>query len=755
MALAKKGHILIAVTLMTVLLVACSGTADIAANIDSKSIYRNTYVEPKAASAPLDSSEDYDGFAKVGETDALKLFYNKDNDVIEVHNKQSGYVWSSMVDWEGYGYEKPNPIQKATTGSMFAIVYTDIVSNEGKLNIVYTNNEPSKRSFELLENGISLKYEFTMLKMTVVLNITLDGDELELSFPSKDIEEGSRNLLMALQLMPAFGASNHQDSGYILYPDGCGALLRYENYNNRPNNLNSLTWGAYSAYDCDIEDYFLSSGIIKDYVSAAPKYEATMPVFGVKKGDDGYLAYATLGDAQSKIDVGPEGYIVDFNRACFEFQYRNTFEIAMSNITAGSSSNTKEGLKVDKKRMNQDYSVRYHFLSGEDANYSGMAKTYRAYLLENGMLANTASSTVPLALDLFCGITEDRMLIDKFISMTTFDQAEDISQELLDAGVTSQSITLKGWAKNGYGIFPSPQSAAGQLGGNSGLSALMKYATNNNLQLFAQVNPTLAMSSNSGFMVRSDAVYKGNTLAFSDKTGTYYLLSPMAVSKQLMKLNNKLQSLGSIGLSLDGMTRYVYEDYKEDAASMRTATTATWQDILSSLSGPIAAETGNQYALAYADRLYNIPTSSSLTNISDEEVPFYQMVVHGSISYSSNAGNLFYDRQLQKLQWIEFGCMPYFELAYKSADQLKYTTYNRLYTSYYKDWIDDAVSIYKEFNTTLASIWDCAMTEHTRLSEDLVKITYENGTVIYINYGDAPASADGNKIPAKDYIVIN
>ena len=280
------------------------------------------------------------------------------------------------------------------------------------------------------------------------------------------------------------------------------------------------------------------------------------------------------------------------------------------------------------------------------------------------------------------------------------------------------------------------------------------YTATNKFSLFTQVNPLLAVSGNNGFSVREQAVCAGNLLPFSNNTNTYYLLSPQAVIHNTLDTVQRLQSLGTIGLSLEGVSRYVYENYAENTRSMRSDTAAFWQDLLASLKNPVAVERGNQYALAYADRIYNIPTASSRTSLSDEDVPFLQMVVHGSIPYSSNARNLFYDEKIQKLQWIEYGCMPYFELTAQRANQLKYTNYNRLYTSYYEDWLDDAVSLYQEFNSTLAGTWDSVIHQHTRLSPNLVKLVYESGKTVYINYGKEVAEADGHTIAAQDYTAI-
>ena len=44
------------------------------------------------------------------------------------------------------------------------------------------------------------------------------------------------------------------------------------------------------------------------------------------------------------------------------------------------------------------------------------------------------------------------------------------------------------------------------------------------------------------------------------------------------------------------------------------------------------------------------------------------------------------------------------------------------------------------------------MTEHTRLSTNVVRIRYENGTQLYINYGKSDVTVDGHAIKAQSYV---
>ncbi|MCL2884073.1 MAG: DUF5696 domain-containing protein, partial [Oscillospiraceae bacterium] len=266
--------------------------------------------------------------------------------------------------------------------------------------------------------------------------------------------------------------------------------------------------------------------------------------------------------------------------------------------------------------------------------------------------------------------------------------------------------------------------------------------------------------ANASINIRRDAVYQANTnplVGQGDTGNVFYLFSPFAARRNVDTLLSQLSSIPGLGLAIDGAGRYVFNDYRSDDLSLRDSTEATWAAMFNDVTQngtPLAVGFGNQYALAGTQRLYDMPTDTSGTSLCDETVPFTQMVVHGSIAYTSTAGNLFFDQQLQKLQWIEFGCEPYYELTYQRASALRYTIYNKLYTSYYGDWIDDAAAVYQEFNTTLAGIWDSQMLSHERVG-DIVTVKYACGKTIEINYGSADATVNGQTVPAMDYIVVN
>jgi hypothetical protein len=100
-----------------------------------------------------------------------------------------------------------------------------------------------------------------------------------------------------------------------------------------------------------------------------------MPIFGIKAGSQALLGVVEQGQEAAKIIATPAGVITSLNWITAEFWYSQW--IIMRTSRQGS------GIRIfDENPIPGDRSVRFYFLAGEDANYVGMAKAYRSYLME-------------------------------------------------------------------------------------------------------------------------------------------------------------------------------------------------------------------------------------------------------------------------------------------------------------------------------------------------------------------------------------
>lgn len=693
-----------------------------------------------------------EGYELIDQTSILSFYFNKETHVLALEDRRNGYIWSSALDESLYDHKKMNKLWQSTVKSIFVLKYTQVDSTKCVVQTVTSEGAPSSFKCEKSGNKLLLDYYFTDIKIGLTVEIGIEGDAMVVSIPYGSIKEDGEHGIVSIEVLPFFGAANKSIDGYVLYPDGCGAIMMYRNKDNKPKSMVKYTYYVYGNEKVDMD--------VNRAMENNNMYNAMLPVFGVKNEGNAFLAITSKGDSDAQINLSMEGYMVDFNRTAFEYTYRHLFDIILSNVQVNSSNiaMSSKGLKADKKLIEQDYEARYVFLHGKEANYSGMANAYRDYLIKSGGIKKAIENngSIPLAVDFLMGIMEDRLLFDKFITMTSFKQAEEITERFIDKGIEALQVKLAGWIRGGYGKYPINWPPEGRVGGTDGLMGYYCYAKEKNIDLFMQVNFIDAMNGSGGFSKRNDVVYQGNTKQVSDYTGKLYWLNPAASFGMYETFMNELAKCGNLGVAFEETGEIIYHDYNKNYPCGRMQTMAYWEKMLgaASQSRGLAVEGGNAYALRYADRLFGIPADTSEYFFTDEAVPFYQMVVHGLIPYTTVAGNLFHDPVKQKLKWVEYGCMPYYELTYLKSREIKYTNYNSLFTSHYEEWIDTAAGIYKEFNERLGSIWSEYMTGHEKLSNGLVKVSYSNGTVIYINYGDLDVVHGGHIVKAQDYLVL-
>ena len=125
------------------------------------------------------------------------------------------------------------------------------------------------------------------------------------------------------------------------------------------------------------------------------------------------------------------------------------------------------------------------------------------------------------------------------------------------------------------------------------------------------------------------------------------------------------------------------------------------------------------------------------------------------LEIGAGPGNLTHDVSEARLAWAEYGCVPYFELTYTGAEQMMETSYNRLYSSAFEEWLPTAKAVYQEYRESFAPLATSFMVGHERIDGNVVKVTYDNGTAVYVNYGTADWAKGGVRVRARDYAIVH
>ncbi len=696
-------------------------------------------------------------YVSIAKTDSLELFYNEAKGAIQVKNLENGYIWKSIVDEEVYaGFEKKNAQWVAYMKSPITISYNDLKKRDSGTKTIYAGRDLGYLATEYIENGVSVTYNFNKPGITVVVEYVLDGDELVVKVPVDKIAEETKFAVTTVEVLPFFGAAGNEKSGYLFYPDGSGAITTFENVTTRPANVKAAYLYTYTNKEVSFRNMWDEE--------MYNRYTAAMPVFGIKVNDNALFSYATEGAENVGININASGVVIDLNRMSFTANVRNVYTVDMYSMSAGSGT-TATGSKVqrvDKLLIPEDKVIRYGFLTGDDADYSGMAATYREYLLENGLLNDSIDSNedMPLALNLLMGTTKEGMVFDEYITMTSFENVQEILDRLSAAGVKNAEVVLQAWMKD-YDEYEY-WGPASQLGGKSGLKDLNNYLDTAALSnVYLENGFMFASSDTNGLQEDEEVAYDGLDIevSFENMDGVMqYMMNPLAAYNRNKDFLEKLEKYNNFGVAYEDVAKYVYADFNE----YNTFTKAEAVNQLRALLGDtdatdrnVATNGSNQYAYTYTDYIYGLREESFGLSITDYSVPFTQMVLSGNVSYSTEgAGNLAYDLDIQKLKWIENGAVPYFYLTYESALNLRDTDYDTVFSSTYSDWEQTVIDTYTEFYNNLNCVYGEQMIDHKIITKDLIRVEYANGVVIYINYNEKEAKADGVKIPAKNYVVI-
>lgn len=672
----------------------------------------------------------------VAENGSFRFDYDEEGADVYITDKRSGKVWSNTVDESYYTVELTN---RNTLSQLMTVTFA---SEEGKISMVNVfDNGANAGNFKLAhryaEEEVILTMSVASGTISFDIHMGINEDGFYYKIPAEGVKETGSDMLVNIQMMPTFGAAVAGEEGYTLLPDGSGTLIYHKTYDD-PNARLYM----YPFYGTDVQDI---QEIAKN--SEQGYHNLMLPVYGISHGDGAMLAAVTSGEADTILNIAPAGFrFSGLNRAYLTFNYR---------IYYSTTVNGSDYIQIIPHNYVSDRSVQIFLLDKEHNTYSDMAVAYRGYLERAGKLKDREDTgSIPLVVDLVMGASESSLFGKKLISATTYSQAAEIVSDLSES-ISDLSVILEGWGSGGCDTLPTSPSLEKKFGGKSGWKKLLAACEKADAALYLNMDFVNANEKTGEFNNRKDTIRSGFGTVVND--GERYLLNPVRVLEDLYGSAVKKRNLPEDGfLRFDTIGNLLTYDHSKSGATSRTAAQRAYEQVLARASeqmDQVAVTGGNQYVLPYATLVSEIPYTNSDYYLGDKAVPFYQIVVHGSVDYTSSAGNHAYDLAYQKLKWIETGSVPYFILTYDSPVVLNKTDRNDLFSSEYSVWKDTVKEIAGEFNDRLGGVWNQKIMRHEE-NGGLVVITYENGARIYINYTDNSVEMDGVSVPAMDYSVV-
>lgn len=615
-------------------------------------------------------------------------------------------------------------------------------------DVGYTNEE-----YEYDMARINVERASADAAFNITLLYTLEGNDLVVSIPLDQVMYNDGYPIKSISLLPGFGAGHLEDTGFILVPDGNGGVINFNNgkidQNTYYGNLYGWDWAS------------LRKQVNNETL-------CTFPVFGISRNGASCVCMIEEGAQWSSLTADVSGRLTSYNTVY------NTFTLIHGDPYDASDRDINAKYMFEQEIPEGKLVQRYRFLETDDV--SGMAGAYRDYL-QNGILKEhpEVQENAPVYVELLGAVdkVQQRMGIPSLlpVSMTTYKQAGEILDRLTGDGFNDFSIGYTGWMNGGLNQkILNKVNLLGELGSEKDLKDFLAKAKEKGIPSY--LDGLTAFSRNSGvfdgFVYVRDAAklttqeivslrtYSTVWYGPDKNTQEYFLLKPALMKKHAEVLQKAAEKYGAAGVAFRDVGSILSSDYNRKSLVNRAQSRELQKEILQNVrtaGQKVLTKKGFDFTLNLSDLIVDMDFDGGNYGIIDYYAPFYPMVVHGLVNYTGKSINLSDDMETVMLLTAESGAGLYFTLTAESAQKLQNTFYSTYYGADMNLMYDRLSAMWKRYREETAGLNRVAITDITR-EGSLSVTTYENGTKIYVNFGEVPASRDGVQIPAREYVVV-
>ncbi len=596
------------------------------------------------------------------------------------------------------------------------------------------------------------------------MEYVLSDDGLRVSVVNEDIQQLKRNDLLKYGLLPYFGCASAGETGYLVLPDGSGAIMEYD--------IDPAVAAKYNEYYADVYGrdpaYTLKS--VKNNTQTV-----LVPTFGLCREQGGLFTWVEQGEALSSILAYPANMVTGYCNAYFEATYRGIDEALLQEMTANEKSvKVLSQTAVSLPR----YTVYYGFVEQASPDYATLASRVRNYMTEQMDLAPLTDTNVPLYLELIGSVAGTKSFLgipyETQKALTDYEEASSLITALHEKGVDHIVLSYLGWSdETPYRQMNVKGNASGELGGAKKLEELLSLLSEKGDRVFLTDDRVRLYESGNGLSLNTDSA--------RDLTGgiMYGMLYQRSVYRKDVDglrwtylKNNLLPETGAAfatamsrwaidGLGVWGLGSTLYSDnhksvLQERNASDRQQALAYAQSALQALrgEGDLLVDAAHSYAYPYATDVTSLPLTSSRYASFTADVPFLPILLHGYVSYSSGAINLRSDDETYFLRAVEYGALPLYTFADTSEESLLETEFSWLTSPDANAWMDILAKRQEALQSLFAAVRCKTIVGHVCVDTDVYVTTYDGGIRIAVNYRDEAVEVDGVAVPARGFAVL-
>lgn len=724
------------------------------------------------------------------ENETFVYGFKETRDVLYVTDKRNGYTWTTGLDIapakevkaalrkdEALGKEplesKMNETFTAIANSFVTLEYYDDSNNIKRLPSS-GEGATSVLSQVVSEEGhfiLDVTYEEPEIALRVHLYLNEAGYDVAIG--QDEITGPGTESLAAVLLSPFLGASGgeyqvydeetgkHGDKikkpeipGYVFVPDGSGALIRFNDYNVSLKAYEAKIYGNNIAKD--------TYNIVNEYDSFVPFKTPVMPVFGISHGQDqnAFVGYATKGDAHMEVVVVPEENTTLYTWAYPRFTYNNLFHQVFNKRGDGYFT-------LGEDQDAYDIHFSYDFLAGDgttgySADYVGMAKSYRDYLIDSGILTVKPSTEgkIPMRVDFVMSDQKKSVIGYENAVTTTADGALKILEDMVDDQGYNLNVGLLGWQDGGITVAkPWATDFSGQIGSKGQFRDLLTQAGALGIDV-SMTTDYVNINSNQMTLISNAAKHRNGwyltRFLWGDVPFTEFAYAkPEKAVSWLDKQAKDLQDLGITSHSIEGIPSMLYSSYGNDPLDEEGVIKA-YQEALNELSTDLKLnlKRPNQYLWQYTDRYLDIPVYPTQFLIETDTVPFLQLVLSGTMEMYGPYSNFSFYGDKDVLRMIDYNIYPSFVLTDGPAYLLSTTNSLNYYSTEYDQYKEVMAKVYDRVNLALGAVKDELWVDRTVLTDGIIKNTYSGGTQVVINYTDDPYKYEDVTLGPLSFAVI-
>ena len=681
-------------------------------------------------------------YIQCGQSGGLTLSFQPNTTQFKVVNSDDGSVWNSNPQNPSEDINASN-LDRLRMMSLLELEYTNTdTKKRTSLNIYTSNVRSEKYEIFTIKNGVVFKYNVTEVGKYIFLAVYLENNNLISEFWYEDSENKSENVkISSVSILPYFVRGSMYDKGYLFLPDGSGALVDFSD--------TIKTESLYSRPFYGYEPTLLTS----DYYLDVNQYSVYIPVYGARVNDSAIMAICEDGVELGVLSAEACGQTSSYARAYTNYTLLNSVEYSVGNYDTELFDNAELSLNNLK--------TRYVFLSGKDADYSGMARTYRNYLVKKNGLTLHDTSPETLYADVYAAVIKKVSTFgipyDKTILLTNNEQLESMVENLNKAGVEDIVVRYRMWNDDeikGNKVNASAGAKGISIEKINDISGADIYPAILNIQTYSKGNYLDHLINASKSITQLPFSWESYSLSNLNENGdTEYRVSVEWFKKNNMKLISKLKKKEINNIALGDVANSLYCDYKGKGYK-RDKTLSVMLDFIKHINENfdlVMLDSPNAYAAVYADVIYNTPIDHSNQDILSKNVPFYSMVMSGIADCTAPVcKNKSDDNELLNAVAAGVGvCADWISV---ESSELVGTELSGLSNINFASTVDDILSLYFEISKIYSKVNGSRIYSHNYINDNVSVTEYENGLRIYVNFGDTPfVFEDGIEISPKDF----